>query len=238
MDALTLHRKARLQALIDAKPWGGNQAKFAFAAGVTKARITQLLDPSDSFGERAAKNIADRLNLSDRYFEEGFAAVSSQAEPPTPPMPRELPPPSVAGQEVGDFVAVRRADVKFSNGTGHVVYSEDDHPPLVFRSDFLRRMGIAPGMAVVVEAVGHSNEPKIPDGAVVLVNCGDRERLNGDLFAFRVDGELLIKRLQRIDGVGILATAENPNFKPKQKVYTNPPDFEVIGKAVWTGALL
>jgi phage repressor protein C with HTH and peptisase S24 domain len=149
-----------------------------------------------------------------------------------------LPPPSVHGEPLSDFVAVRRADVKFSNGTGHVVYAEDDHPPLVFRSDFLRRMGIAVGNAVVVEADGDSNEPKIPNGAVVLINRGDRERLNGDLFAFRVDGELLIKRLERIEGVGILATAENPNFKPKQKVYLNPPDFEVIGKAVWTGALL
>jgi phage repressor protein C with HTH and peptisase S24 domain len=238
MDALTLHRKARLQALIDARPWGGNQAQFAHAAGVTKARITQLLDPSDSFGERAAKNIADRLNLPDRYFEEGFAAVSSERGPSPAPVPRELPPPSVHGEPLSDFVAVRRADVKFSNGTGHVVYAEDDHPPLVFRSDFLRRMGIAVGNAVVVEADGDSNEPKIPNGAVVLINRGDRERLNGDLFAFRVDGELLIKRLERIEGVGILATAENPNFKPKQKVYLNPPDFEVIGKAVWTGALL
>lgn len=238
MDALTNHRKARLQALITGKPWLGNQAQFAGAAGVTKARITQLLDPSDSFGERAAKNIADKLNLSDRYFEEGFGGVAEAAEPPPAPEPRELPPPSVAGQTIGDFVAVRRADVRFSNGTGHVVYAEDDHPPLVFRADFLRRMGVAVGNAVVVEAEGISNEPKIPDGAVVLVNRGDKERLNGDLFAFRVDGELLIKRLERIDGGGILATADNPNFKPKQKVYINPPDFEVIGKAVWTGALL
>ncbi|RYH66083.1 MAG: XRE family transcriptional regulator [Alcaligenaceae bacterium] len=161
-----------------------------------------------------------------------------RTEPQPAPSPRELPPPSVAGQEVGEFVAVRRAEVKFSDGTGHVVYSEDDLSPLVFRTDFLRRMGIAQGRAVVVEAPGISNEPKIPDGAVVLVNCGDCERLNGDFFAFRVDGELLIKRLERIDGVGILATAENPNFKPKQKVYMNPPDFEVIGRAVWTGALL
>lgn len=137
-----------------------------------------------------------------------------------------------------EFMYVRRADVRFSNGTGQVVYEEDDKPPLVFRVDFLRKLGIKNGDAVVVDSVGISNEPKIPDGAVVLVNRGDRERLNGDLFAFRVDGELLIKRLERIDGVGILATADNPNFKPKQKVYASAIDFEVIGRAVWTGALL
>lgn len=340
MDALTIHRKARLKTLIDGKPWEGNQAQFASKVGVTKARITQLLDPNDSFGERAAKNIADKLELPDRYFEMGFSSAIPQAEqglvslleqlnirtvqivkkdaaklptwvtravspssqylpdfivlrddnthlyvacvakPMTPytealqeverahpdqfvvvnmeegigeaalkiqakvaemraaPLPRELAPPAVEGLASRDFVAVRRADVSFSNGHGQVVYSEDDRPPLVFRADFLRRMGIAVGNAVVIEAEGVSNEPKIPDGAVVLINRGDREHLNGDLFAFRVDGELLIKRLERLDGGGILAVADNPNFKPKQKVYMNPPDFEVIGKAVWTGALL
>lgn len=240
MDDLTIHRKRRLRTLIEAPPYRGSQVEFADAIGKTESYVSQLANLEKyPFGELTAKRIAQALRLDDRYFEDGFKGASlSEAVPKPPPEPRELPPPSVPGQQLGDFVAVRRADVKFSNGTGRVVYSEDDHPPLVFRADFLRRMGIAPGKAVVVEAVGVSNEPKIPDGAVVLVNCGDRERLNGDLFAFRVDGELLIKRLERIDGVGVLATAENPNFKPKQKVYMNPPDFEVIGRAVWTGALL
>lgn len=237
MDSLTRHRKRRLRELIDAPPYRGNQAAFASAIGKTESYVSQLANPDRyPFGELTARRIAQSLRLDDRHFESGYGVTD---DPPHPaPPPRGLPTPSVPGHAVGEFVAVRRADVRFSNGHGQVVYSEDDHPPLVFRSDFLRRIGIAAENAVVVDAIGISNEPKIPDGAVVLVDCGDRERLNGDLFAFRVDGELLIKRLERIDGVGILATAENPNFKPKQKVYRNPPDFEVIGKAIWTGALL
>ena len=144
------------------------------------------------------------------------------------------------GQQYSQFVEVRRADVSFSNGHGQVVYHEDDRPPLTFRSDFLRKLGIAPGNAVVVDNVGISNEPKIPDGSVALINRGDRERLNGDFFAFRCDGELLIKRLQTLPDVGILATAENSNFHPKQKIYQNmaTDQFEVIGRAVWVGAVL
>lgn len=238
MDDLTRHRKRRLRELIDASPYKGSQAALATAIEKTESYVSQLANPDKyPFGELTAKRIAQALRLDERYFDDGFKGVSL-IDPPPAPEPRELPPPTVAGHAIGDFVAVRRADVRFSNGSGHVVYSEDDHPPLVFRADFLRRMGVAVGNAVVVEAYGVSNEPKIPDGAVVLVNRGDRERLNGDLFAFRVDGELLIKRLQRIDGVGILATADNPNFKPKQKVYANVGDFEVIGKAVWTGTVL
>ncbi len=179
-----------------------------------------------------------QLAVSPLWLSEGTGP--REAAPAKAPVPQAhlAAAPEVSNGMQSEFVAVRRADVRFSNGHGQVVYSEDDHPPLVFRSDFLRRMGIAAGDAVVVEAQGISNEPKIPHGSVVLVNRGDRERLNGDLFAFRFDGELLIKRLERVDGVGILATADNPNFKPKTKIYTQASDFEVIGRAVWTGAVL
>lgn len=137
-----------------------------------------------------------------------------------------------------EFMEVRRADVSFSNGYGQVVYQEEDHPPLVFRADFLRKLGIPMGKAVVVGADGDSNEPKICDGSVVLVNSADTENLDGDFFAFRVDGHLLIKRLERGPGGSILAVAENSAFRPKIVVYTKAHDFEVIGRAVWTGALL
>lgn len=138
-----------------------------------------------------------------------------------------------------EFAFVRRADVSFANGIGKVAYHEDDKPPLVFRREFLRKLGIAEGDAVVVDGAGHSNVPKIPEGAVVLVNCGDRLRLNGEFFAFRAGGELLIKRLEELKGVGILATADNPDFKPKTVIYRSEADqIEVIGRAVWVGATI
>lgn len=136
-----------------------------------------------------------------------------------------------------EFVGVRQVDVKFSNGHGQVVYGEDESPPLMFRADFLRKMGIPQGRAFVAIAEGVSNEPKIYDGSVVLIN-GANKRLDGEFFAFRVNGELLIKRLEELDGVGLIATAENSTFKPKMKVYSNVEDFEIIGKVVWTGTVL
>ena len=138
-----------------------------------------------------------------------------------------------------DFVQVPRADVRFSNGHGTIVYYEDDKPPLVFRKDFLRRMGIAQGDAVVVDAQGESNSPKIVDGAVVLLNRGDRTRLDGSFFAFRFDGELLIKHLEELGDGLVLATAESSDFKPKTRIYRpHEGELDIIGKAVWAGSLL
>lgn len=235
---------ARLKALWDDGRPHRTQAVFGEHYGLgNQANVGHYLNARNALNAKAAVAFAAELgckvsDFSPRVAEELSRLQSDAQAAPPAPVPHEPPSPSGPGQDPGDFVAVRRVNVKFSNGHGQVVYSEGDNPPLVFRADFLRRVGIASGNAVVVQAEGVSNEPKIPDGAVVLVNRGDRERLSGDLFAFRVDGELLIKRLERIDGVGILATADNPNYTPKQKVYRNPQDFEVIGKAVWMGTKL
>ena len=211
-------RRSIFVAWFGGPPMNGDREALIRKSGLTKGRISQLFDPEQPFGERAARTLASSLGLPPEFFSTSTDSPFNAAE----------------------FTTVRRADVAFSNGAGQVVYHEDDKPPLVFRSDFLRRLGITPGNAVVVDAEGISNEPKIVDGAVVLVNRGDRERLDGRFFAFRFDGELLIKRLEHIDGVGVLATAENSNFKPKTKIYpaTSAEQIEVIGHAVWTGATL
>lgn len=79
MDERTLTRKRRLQALIDGKPFLGNQTAFAEKVGLTKGRITQLLDPSDSFGERSARSLAAALRLPDDYFDGHSEPAEKQA---------------------------------------------------------------------------------------------------------------------------------------------------------------
>jgi len=70
MDSTTHTRKQRLQALIDSPTYDGSNVSFAAAVGINKSRVSQLLDPDEPFGERAAKNICDALGLPDRYFDE------------------------------------------------------------------------------------------------------------------------------------------------------------------------
>lgn len=201
---------------------GVKQAAVAAAFDVTQPSVSEWL----RYGRVGKKHITKLVDwFSDVAGPEHWGLPTSWAG-------------NAPAMDPADFQHIKRVDVSFSNGNGQVVYSEDDRPPLVFRADFLRRLGISQGNAVVVDAHGVSNEPKIPDGSVVLVDRGNTERLDGSFFAFRVDGELLIKRLSKLDGVGIIATAENSSFSPKNVIYTDAEDFQVIGRAVWTGALL
>lgn len=80
MDA---HRKKRLQALIDTR-YRGDRGAFIAEAGISKGRVTQLLSPSDAFGERAAKALIKKLDLEDGYFEKvANAEVISPINQPT-----------------------------------------------------------------------------------------------------------------------------------------------------------
>jgi hypothetical protein len=72
MDELTQHRKKRLEQLINGAPYNGDRASFMRHAGLTKGRISQLLDPGEQFGELAAERLAARLGLPDaRWFDMG-----------------------------------------------------------------------------------------------------------------------------------------------------------------------
>jgi hypothetical protein len=95
MDDQDQHRKKRLELLIASPPYSGDRTKFIHKAGLTKGRISQLLDPGEAFGERAAKALAERLGLSDaRWFDQG--AISERGVWPfaliTPDQLLTLPP--------------------------------------------------------------------------------------------------------------------------------------------------
>jgi SOS-response transcriptional repressor LexA len=62
------HRKKRLAQLIRTR-YKGNRTAFIDEAGISKGRVTQLLKPEDSFGERAARELERKLNLPERWLD-------------------------------------------------------------------------------------------------------------------------------------------------------------------------
>lgn len=66
----TMHalRRYKLRTLINSR-FHGDRGEFLKASGLSKGRLTQLLDPAKPFGDNAAKNLADRLGLPEGYFD-------------------------------------------------------------------------------------------------------------------------------------------------------------------------
>lgn len=149
-----------------------------------------------------------------------------------------------AGQPDGverEFAMLRRLDVKASAGNGNLVFMETDKSRLAFRRDFLRQIGVREGNAVLIYADGQSMEPKIPDGAVLLVDTGHTELSNNDIHVIRVDGEILVKRLRKEIGGGVWIVSDNPDKGRYPDILVTPDKEDhltIIGRVFWMGARL
>lgn len=61
-------RRSKLQHLLDNR-YKGSREQFLKDSGLSKGRLSQLLDPDLPFGDVAARNLEERLNLDPGYFD-------------------------------------------------------------------------------------------------------------------------------------------------------------------------
>lgn len=61
-------RRYKLQHLLETR-FKGDRGKFLQESGLTKGRLSQLLDPEEPFGEVAARRLEERLTLEPGYFD-------------------------------------------------------------------------------------------------------------------------------------------------------------------------
>lgn len=140
-----------------------------------------------------------------------------------------------------DFAMLRRLNVKASAGNGNLVFFESERGRLAFRRDFLRTAGVKEDEAVVIYADGQSMEPTIPDGAVLLVDTARTELANNDVYVIRLDSEILVKRLRKEIGGGVLIVSDNPDKHKYPDILVSPDKedhLSIIGRVFWMGARL
>lgn len=98
-------RRYKLQHLLDTR-FRGSRERFLKETGLSKGRLSQLLDESQPFGDVAARNLVERLRLEPGYFDTmdaqtvewavkfdalpthlkaEWAKLVSMLSPPTPP---------------------------------------------------------------------------------------------------------------------------------------------------------
>lgn len=143
-------------------------------------------------------------------------------------------------QSDDEFAQVRRVDVAVSAGRGALVFEEPSKSALTFRRSFLQEVGVTPASAVIVTVKGHSMDPTLRDGSVLLVNTSAKGVADGQIYAYRRDGELFVKRLHKAKDGGLIAASDNPDREqyPNQQIGFNENDFEIIGRALWMGSKL
>lgn len=141
--------------------------------------------------------------------------------------------------DLGEFVFVPRYNVAAAAGYG--AWNDDETP--MFTVSFRRywivnHLKADPTKLSVISVVGDSMEGVLNDKDIILVNHGDKEPREG-IYVLRLDGQLIVKRVQRLPGSELFVTSTNPAYKPFTINLNNiPSDFDVVGKVVWYGRVV
>lgn len=138
--------------------------------------------------------------------------------------------------DIEEFVFIPRYNVQASAGHGADVSMENIMHPMAFRKYWIDNiLGICAKSLIVIGVKGDSMEGEINNGDIILINKDDNALLNG-IYVIRIEGDLIVKRIQRLpDGI-IKVISANSAYESFEIDTNNPPlDFEAIGRVVWHG---
>jgi hypothetical protein len=194
------YRRERLTSLIR-EQYGGIRKVLADASGWSEARISQILSATyregRAFSEKIARKLESDLALPALFFDHG--AIAAGEEQPALPVFRRV---RQIDAETPGIVQIRRVKLRLSAGiVGFAIDpDEDTGPPFNVEDDWIVRHRFNPQDLLAIEVTGESMEPRLYRGDLVVVNTGDKQPADGQVFAVNYEGEAVVKRLARDAG--------------------------------------
>lgn len=145
---------------------------------------------------------------------------------------------SVRAVHAGSFVYVPEFDIHASAGNGFFNQVESVVAMRPFDEAYIRgELGIQHDELVLTKVIGRSMEPDLRSRDTTLIDLKDREVLTEGIHILRLDGALLVKKVQRLPGRVLRVSSSNPSFEPFEIQGTDDADrdFEVLGRVRWAG---
>lgn len=216
-------RRAQLRAWMDEKRL--NNTDLATRLGTGRAYVSGLFNTERHFGEKAARSIEQKLFMPAGYLDR---RADSMAPVDVWDSPDDLPD--------GVYALVPRIGVRLAAGNGIEAVDERELPPLAFRESWLKKKHVTSRSNLrVLEVDGHSMEPLLLDGDVVLVDLGQKDVIDHEVYAIAYGDELRIKRLsKRFDG-GIIIRSDNTRFPEEVLRPEETQHVRVLGRMIWRG---
>ena len=124
-----------------------------------------------------------------------------------------------------------------SAGSGGMSIDGEPHIGTVgFKTDWLKQLTATPAMGLSVANVnGDSMEPTITNGALVLVDHTFANFKSDGIYAFIMDDELYIKRVQNMMGRGLLLKSDNPAYEDQEIQDPEKVRLLLCGRVLWVG---
>lgn len=143
--------------------------------------------------------------------------------------------PAAFYNQMQDYTLVDCYQVFASAGFGATVSDELKTDPMAFRTDWLKKEGLAPERLAVIRAKGDSMEPTISNNDIILVNLCNGDALRDGLYVLRIGDSLLVKRLQFDVLGGIKVISDNPGYETQVVTKEQRADVHIVGRVAWAG---
>ncbi|EKO3392641.1 helix-turn-helix domain-containing protein [Vibrio fluvialis] len=142
-------------------------------------------------------------------------------------------------QQQSGMINLTYYDVEASAGHGTLVEVETA-TELSFSERYLRdELHVNPSEVFTMRARGDSMYPTLKDGSLMIVKRIN-EFLGDGIYVFRVNGQLMVKRLQ-IQPTKLIFKSDNEQFYDAWELTyqeIEAIDFEVVGRTIWGGGKL
>lgn len=137
--------------------------------------------------------------------------------------------------DMGDYALVPKVMAKLGAGSSLITDGETSGL-YAFRKEFLRRIGLdGNGDLALFDVMGDSMEPTIMHMDTVLVSRRECDPVSGQIYAIRVDDELLVKRILKEPGK-LVVKSDNPDYGAFEINLAEPSkSVEIIGRVRWQG---
>lgn len=134
------------------------------------------------------------------------------------------------------LLSVPHYAIQASAGGGALVEAEKIEQHLTLSREWLAREGISSNDLIGIYAQGDSMEPTITNGDSLLI---DRDRnmvgSDGGIYVINYEGELFVKRVQKLLDGRIAVTSDNKNHMSIEISKHDLERLKIIGRVVWFG---
>lgn len=136
------------------------------------------------------------------------------------------------------FVSIPLYNVTAAAGGGVLVDQEHVIDMLQFSEAWIRQaLRAAPADLYLIYVDGESMEPTLRSGDVLLLDRRATKPDREGVYIMRMNGMLLVKRLQALPGGIIKVTSDNAAYDPftVRLAEMQDQDFAILGRVVWSG---
>lgn len=138
--------------------------------------------------------------------------------------------------DVEEFAFIPRYNLQAAAGYGASADGEKPLFSMAFRKYWISNyLHVDPHDLSVISVKGDSMEGVLNQRDVILINHAENQPGSG-LYVLRMDGDLIVKMVQRLPGGVLKVTSANSLYEPFDIDLNNmPTDVEVVGRVVWFG---